>query len=263
MTKLKAFSTLCAASALALAAGMANAATIQITGISGTWSNWTGGSNVTNTAPGADPAQLRWGNKAPGTQSGYDFDATDTPFTKDHDQEFNLGEFKHLNYVIPTNTSITGADLSVVFKFILDGETTERELTSVFRFAHWETTNDARPCADGGTNGQGINKDGCADQVTVSTILGDNSTIMLDDGDGNWREYAFDIYGFKLAPGANTISEFWTRENKTNAANLYARFTYAENINTGPSPVPLPAAGFLLLGGLGALGALSRRRKTA
>ena len=265
MSKLK---ILCAASALALTAGMASAATVEVTGITSQWISWTGGgSTVSTSPPGADPATLRWGTQMNDQkrQSGYDFDAVDAtaaaPVTAEENVEFKLGDFTHLNWTINTATGIKSATLEVTFDLLLAGGVTDT-LTSKFLFEHWETPNDDKPCADGGQKGQGVNKNGCADRVIVSTLpLGDDGIIELENENGDTFKYTFDILGFKQ--NGQTVNTFWTKESADNKASLYARFTYAENINTGPSPVPVPAAGFLLLGGLAALGAAVRRRKAA
>lgn len=262
MTKLKAFSTLCAASALALTAGMASAMTVEVVGISSQWVSWTGGSGVVSSGANTDPATLRWGQPS-GTanKSGYDFKAAATPFDAPQDVEFKLGDFTHLNWPIDSGTGITSATLQVTFNILL-GNSEQKTLTSSFLFDHWETPNGSNPCANGGANNEGINANGCADRVKVSTLpLGDDGIIELEDENGSTFKYAFDILGFKQ--NGQTVDTFWTKEKADNSASLYARFTYAENINTGPSPIPVPAAGFLLMGGLGVLGALSRRRKAA
>lgn len=255
-------STLCAASALALTVGAADAATVTITGITGTWVDTDPNQTWQNSISGTGTSQIRWGTPSSGSdKSGYNFNKAATSFTAAQDDEFKLGQFEHLNYPI-TGTSITAATLQVVFSFMLEGETTARQLTSKFLFAHNETTNNENPCANGASNYSDVNANGCADQVTVSTLVDGSETIELVDEDGSTREYAFDILGFKQ--GGMTINEFWTVEKQKNSADLYARFTYAENINVPPvAPVPLPAAGFLLLGGLGAMGAVARRRKSA
>jgi len=63
-------------------------------------------------------------------------------------------------------------------------------------------------------------------------------------------EYQFELLGF--ASG----KEFWTVEDLDNAISLKARFTAVGQ----PYVTPLPAGAWLLLGGIGALAALRRRR---
>lgn len=273
MSRLKLLSTLGAASVLALAAGMANAApvTVDVVSITSQWTAWTGGSSVKadpkkTEDPTSGTSTLRWGTPSGTTnKSGYDFEASVTPFDATEDEKFLLGEFSHLNWPISSGTGITSATLQVTFQFLLDGETEARTLSSSFLFKHWETPNNSSPCANGGTNNMAgtVNANGCADRVMVSTLGTGLETIWIDDGNGDWREYAFEILGFEQ--GDQMVDTFWTKEKADNSGYLYAQFTYAENINTdpGPSPVPLPAAGFLMLGGLAALGAASRRRKAA
>lgn len=138
-------STLCAASALALTVGAADAATVTITGITGTWVDTDPNEAWHNSIWGTDTSEIRWGDPASGSkQSGYNFNKADTPLTAAQDDEFKLGQFEHLNYPI-TGTSITAATLQVVFSFMLEGETTARQLTSKFLFEHNETTNDFEP----------------------------------------------------------------------------------------------------------------------
>lgn len=251
MPKFKTITALAGASALALAAGAASAATISVTNITSEWTNVIGGTAVTTTAAGVNPAELRWGiptSKNPGQKSGYDFlGNAPPPFTVGTGSDFELGLFTHLNWEQGTGTSITGADLKLTFDFDLDGEA--RSLTSTFRFAHTETPNGSDPCANGGAHGVGLNEDGCADLVKISTVSGESGTIEVDG-----VNYMFKIAGFEDDSG-NPVSEFWTAEQKDNHATLIARLDVA--------PIPLPAAGWLLLGGLGALGVARRRRKAA
>ena len=257
MSRLKAFPTLFAASALALAAGTADAATITVASVAGQWIGWTGGDESVNIVDG-NPTTIRWGaldtpNKK-GAKSGYDFFGLMPPETVfEHDQSIVVGEFTHLNYSIPKYAAIAQATLQVVFSFWLDSDSKDdaslRTITSTFLFDHTETPNEGRNgmCPNGIATWTGINEKGCADLVVASTNPATSTSIMIDGS-----EYRFDVTGFMI--GGVPMQQFWTHEGKTNTAQLTARFTYV-------APVPVPAAGLLLLGGIGVLGALSRRRK--
>ncbi len=68
-------------------------------------------------------------------------------------------------------------------------------------------------------------------------------------------EYTFTLLGFSTDGGTTFANEFVTEEGEVNTASLY--FDYSVSV------VPLPAAGWLLLAGLGGLAAVGRRRKSA
>lgn len=60
--------------------------------------------------------------------------------------------------------------------------------------------------------------------------------------------------------GSTLVGDVWENcEGNTSVIGLFAKVGY----DAPPAPIPLPAAGFLLLGGLGALAAVRRRRKAA
>lgn len=260
MFRMKTFSILCAASALALATGAVNAAQLDVTSVVAKWVSATGGNNVKFDPKGwegpKETATVSWGLGG-GTQSGYVFSGIAPSGPWDAEEKFDLGTFIHNNYPINSGSSITSATLEVTFSFYLDGNKDEKYTrNSWFLFDHWETPNSDRPCANGGANNKGINGNGCADRVMVSTLAEYAETFTLLDADGVEREYAFAVSGFDIG------DEFWTRENASNKAGLKAYYTYAENL-IAPAPIPLPAAGWLLMGGLGALGVARRRRKAA
>lgn len=252
----KMLSVLATASVLAIGSASANAATLTITGISGEWSSWTGGTGVSSSANGTT-AQLRWGTPAgQSNKSGYNFTPVTVPTTQTDHTDFDLGTFTHLNYPINSGTSITQAKLDATFTFTLGSDTTVHTLTSQYVFNHWETPNTPsgrNKCANGQNNNQGVNANGCADRVTAMTNPSSTDTFNFTDEDGVEHTYVFAISGFNMG------SEFWTKENDANSAILQGRFTHESYIQ--PAPVPLPAAAGLLVAGMGALTVAGRRRR--
>ncbi|GAA0300164.1 THxN family PEP-CTERM protein [Rhodovulum strictum] len=237
----------------AFAAQDASASTISITGISGSWIVTDPGAPAV-TGQGTD--EIKWGDPAPPNtqQSGYKFAAQGVPFAAAKDTAFTLGTFTHFNFPVFA-PSLESATLRVSFDFdVLDESNnviaTFTNITSDFDFLHWETTNNENPCADGGPNNVGVNINGCADQVKATTNPASSMAFTIGDED-----FVFDVLGFKV--GDDLLSEFWTAENKTNSAQLQARWTSTKNL----APIPLPAAGWLLLAGIGGLAAVGRRRK--
>ncbi|MFA7408287.1 MAG: THxN family PEP-CTERM protein [Anaerolineaceae bacterium] len=227
------------------------ASTVDLTGVTGTWGTPTGGFNVNHINNGSVNAGVRWGTGA--NQSGYDFKAAPLISNIVPDQEFTIGNFTHHNFPITAGTSITAVDL--VVNYTLDFAFGSRDFSSRFSFDHWETPNEPSICADGGRNGAGVNVAGCADRVKITTDLSSDVVTFVDE-DGTEHEYVLHITGFLDGKG-NPVSEFWTVEGKTNTASLQGVFTHKANI----APIPLPAAGFLLLGAIGGLGLVARRRR--
>lgn len=244
---------LSATSALTLIAAAAQAATLNVTNVSAAWSGYTGGGTTVTTSTSGDVEQLRWGNPVPSTggKSGYDFDPLSPSGPHSQDTAFNIGTFTHHNFPIAPGTSITSATLDVEFTFYLgtDTDTTYTRM-SQFVFDHNETGNADNPCENGLPNSDPSNAGGCADLVTASTNPATSETFTISEG-GITRTYVFDVTGFNIG------DDFWTKENMSNTANLQARFTYEENI----APVPLPAAAWLLMAGMGGFAAVGRRRR--
>lgn len=237
------FQFLAATATAALLAGAASAATVEIVSVTGAWTSLTGGQDVL----GIDTSSVRWGEDIGNGQSGYDFTGIAPSGPHNANTLFDMGIFTHVNRPVEGGTSITAAVLEVLFTFTIDGGPAISR-SSVFDFNHWETTNDNNPCADGGVNGVGINVNGCADNVDPQTNPDFTETFEIAG-----VKYVFDVTGFDIG------NSFWTKENALNTATIRGRFTEERNI----SPIPLPAAGWLLLAGVAGLGVAARKRRAA
>lgn len=235
-----------AASAVALFACAldASAATVTINSLSGVWSSAAPSGVVGMEGIGTN--QIKWGSPASsGGKSGYEFTAISTPSTV-ATSPFGIGAFTHHNLPIYASSvgSITSAVLDVTLSGNVDG--TAFNLTSQFLFSHDETPNSASSCP-----GDAV---ACDDIVTVSSVLPGGDTVNVAGID-----YIFNIAGFVDGDG-NSVSMFKTTERMSNTAMLVGEFsTNIPNV----SNVPLPAAGWLLLSGIGGLAAMRRKKKAA
>lgn len=236
------FKSIATASVLAVAATAANAVTVDLTGISGVWQNAvTAGDPVTSSAGGSI---ISWGPERNDLdlESSYEFNAASTP-QNNVSSPFSLGEFVHNNWTISTANVLQSVDLAVNIQGNVDGQAFN--LNPVFSFTHFETINAANPCAAGGSNP-------CPDLVTLVNSQDLSQSLTLADG----SLITLTILGFDT--GSGPLSTFLTEESNSNSANLIGSF----DVRPGAT-IPLPAAGWLLIGGLGVLGAVKRRSKKA
>lgn len=244
----------------ALAIGVSTVAvmaapTVTIKGIAAAWGPIDGGSNLQHEMTPAHGTGIYWGTgNNIDSKSGYSFKSISTPagpYEADDAQSFALGDFWHFNRPITAGTAITSAVLTLTFNVDFhDGDgnfvTNATDFRSVFRFDHDETDNGANPCKYGGTNNP-VNANGCADLVSVGQFTNDSNYYEDETG-----KYYLSITGF-LYNNAEFTS-FLTKEDADNKAVLMAKFT------ADPNVIPLPAAAWLLIGGLGCLGVAARRR---
>ncbi|MCX7889760.1 MAG: VPLPA-CTERM sorting domain-containing protein [Rhodobacteraceae bacterium] len=249
-----------AAAFVALSSLPSLAATVSVTGVTGSWFSPT--PPDVEGLTGLGTSTMAWGTPASanGAKSAYGFTGNAVGAVET-DIAFDLGVFTHFNNPILTTpagrSSITSAQLTVSINLDLGDGSGAKQITTVFDFLHWETRN--RPvsgniCANGGRYGQGINDRGCADRVTL--VRNDSLSTEFEI---NGVTYELDITGFLFQ--GDLLSEFWTRERATNSAVLRGILRAVDTGEPPPAPIPLPAAGWLLLAGVGALGLTRRRRR--
>jgi len=250
---------------LALATAFSATATadnlVTFNPILASWSNGTPSGNVRYYNNNSANPFARWGSNSPeSNNSGYDFLAAPVPLNvnvplNSASALFDLGYFIHQNRPITAGTSITGIDLALTTGVYVDNQFVDT-YDFVFRFAHNETPNGANPCADGGNNGQGVNINGCADNVSTSWAT-TSDVFEIND-----VEYTLNIRGFEY--GGGQFTSFWTKEDAANRATLRAQVVTRADLEPDPDPdVPEPATLALLGLGLAGLAGARRRQRTA
>jgi hypothetical protein len=232
--------------ATCLAALPADASVVSFTNLKGSWSNANPAANIDFiSAPGV-LAQVRWGN-AGSNDSGYDFSTVGSATVNAPSSPFILGTFTHINQ--PVSDSINAIRLTLTTDLAIDS-VSKGNLAFVFNFFHDETPNNAKPCAYGGANGQGVNINGCADRVTTAYNTLSQTFLVGSDA------YTIDVLGFKL--GSDPVkNEFLTLEQNINRADLLAQVKLRSEVNV-PEPGTLGLIGLSMVC-LGANG-LKRRR---
>lgn len=240
------------ASSAVLAVGAASASTVSIESVSGIWTSASSGATALT---GVGTHTIGWGTPSAagnGQTSKYQFSGAAAGHVSEK-SDFQLGTFTHHNNRTD-GYSITDAELTVKIGFSINGGST-MYVESVFDFLHDETSNKRlngapnpnRTCKYGGANAQGVNINGCADKVEVTTDPSSSTPVVVDG-----YEYVFTFSGFQY--DGNTLGYFLTEEEKLNDAQLTASWHKVE-------VVPLPAAGWLMIAGLGGLAAMKRRKK--
>jgi hypothetical protein len=125
-----------------------------------------------------------------------------------------------------------------------------KTFTTAYDFSLLETPNLSDPCANGEANYGALNVNGCADRVRLLKNDALNTSFVHDG-----KVYSFSLLGF------DSGDEFWTIENRNNSTYLKAIFNVTGDLEK-PPVVPLPAAGWLLVGALGGLVALRRSKNS-
>lgn len=245
----------------ATAGGAATLHNVALSGVSGYWTE-TSPENVYGLT-GEGTRELRWGypstmedvqNK--GEKSGYGFDGSAGGTSVSAGSDFAIGTFTHFNNRIHMllNQPWTISNVDLVVETSVQIGSTQHVFSSVFSFSHDETPNSASQCAYGGTPGAGVNGSyGCNDRVTASLNESANNDVIVDG-----VKYSFDFSGFEYNDGV--FDYFDTVEEQTNEAVLLGRFNAELLPGETLTPVPLPAAGWMLIAGLGGLAAMKRRK---
>lgn len=226
---------------VSLGATAAEAASLNIDAADGVWSSAVTTNKPTGQLTGLGTNEVSWGT--PWTvidqRSNYSF-VGDAPITRATPGAFLVGAFTHENWTISSmSDSLLSGDLFVTLGGMA-GSTLFSAVSS-FRFAHDETLNGA-PCT--------IGTNPCGDIVKI-TALGSGSTSFIEGG----KLYTLIIDGFVQTLGGAIVDTFMTFERDDTTLYLQARLIEE------PAPVPLPAAGVMMLAGLGALGLLRRKRR--
>lgn len=218
---------------------------------------------------------LRWGESTGQGRSGLDI--SDSPSS----QNVNTNgaavpnvSITHLNRPV-TGTSLKSLDIlsTLTLTPVAPPDLGLPATTLTFKVYFAETPNGANPCADGSTNGVGINSNGCADiYVTDANSLNFPFYYDLDGASGSLPNQLYYISFFEASSGLNALPSgacsavgqpapclgFRTAEGKDTTVQ------FAAMITTKPVQIEVPEPGTLALVGasLFGLAALRRRRST-
>lgn len=234
---------------VALLAAPAAAALLEVDAVSGVFGNGVVNPGQGGDLQGSGSSSINWGEVAHGSfNSAYSFEGQDVSADSG---AFVLGQFEHRNgNNWRRSTDLTSVDLSVDVAGTFAGQAFSFGRT--VSLTHDETHNEAQACSEGGSNP-------CGDTVLFSPF--DPFELAIESGD---FLYTLSIAGFFDAPeDGDVVEDFFTAERERNYAYLVGQITVetlTEQEPEEPAPVPLPAAGWLLAGAVGAAAALRRRR---
>ncbi|MEM9494749.1 MAG: THxN family PEP-CTERM protein [Pseudomonadota bacterium] len=240
-----------AASAAVVTLGSAFAAPVSFTDVDAQWVASQGNfSNVRFLNGNPNSVRMDWStNVNPASdRSAYVFD-TNVPaipggVVPPNTGPLLLGTFTHENNELPLgSTQWTDVTLNLVVDLVIDGNAFN-DIDLSFNFNHNETPNNT-PCQAAGATI-------CPDIITVTNNNTLDSVFIVDG-----IAYTLSVLGlFDNAQGTGSpLMQFITEEEQANTAYLFATLSAAE--------VPLPAAVWMMIAGLGGLGFASRSKKKA
>jgi len=236
MSKLKVQWVLAALLALAVVPG-AQAASITVDTVSGSWSNTVGGLGVVeNVAGPGGYNDVRWGVDGPVGQSGLGFlGAAPASFPVFIGTDFLVGNLQHYNR--PINAAASSTDLSIAMQLTIDAILVNAGAFN-FRFAIDETPNTA-PCAYPSATP-------CADRISFTNLA------VTDSFNIGGILYTVILTGFSTDGGVTISPDFISDEGADNVIGLYGRIVATSDI---PEPSTLALFGL----GLAAMGLMRKR----
>jgi hypothetical protein len=228
---------------------------------------------------------LRWGTSQGSGQSGLDINNSPVSTVVNTGVGVTLPPVANVS-LTHTNNPIQGASLD---KVTLSVSLTLTPLTPSlgslapqtlnFLIDFLETPNSANPCANGGSNGSGVNEEGCGDIFVIGSDSLNYSFFADSDGAGGDDPQEYFISFVEMTSGLNSLPTaaclsatgssapclgFVTPEKDTTTFGFGALIT-TERVVIDPDPDPndVPAPGVLALMGLAlaSMGAVRRRRK--
>ncbi len=268
---------------LAAAVSLLGASAAQATLANGIVDTWTVGVNAqfmtssvvwdgSSAGTSKTPLSLRWGDSTGNGKSGMDItNAVTANSVNTNGAAIGNMSVTHLNRPI-TGTSLDKVTLQstlTLTPFSPAGAALPAA-TMNFLIDFMETPNGDNPCAGGGSNGSGVNNNGCADIFVIDkNSLNFPFYYDLDGAAGPLQSQEYFISFFELTTGLNPLPTaacsavgvaspclgFRTPEGKDTTVQ------FAAMITTKPVSVNVPEPGTLAIMGLGLAGlALSRRR---
>lgn len=233
------------------------AQTVNLLSSSGLWRDPQGNPDSVSISTLGPSTTIAWGGQS-GPTSSLQFGGKFSPaFNLAEGALFEAGTFTHANNPLNAQNFLTGVTLDVTLNLEVPGGfpgsgAPNLSPTFTFVFEHDETSTylstDPNICPYGGADGQGVNRNGCADRVLVASAPAPQSFTIGD------TVYTFHLGFFQLGrTGITAISEFLTPEQDATTAKMYGYFT--------TSAVPEPGFYGLLGAGFAALFAAVRRRR--
>lgn len=204
---------------------------------------WWGNPRTTGSEPWNNTDPLNDSEKS--RQSGYVFQGASGLSTSD--SVFSFGRFTHHNGAVWSNSAtLDTVNFHLSIRGSVEGESFT--ISKMLSIIHNETINPSERCDAGGTRP-------CRDSVSFDGSLYESLDFLV----GNTK-YTLTLEGLVRSLNGSIITSFFTPEYGTNSAMLRGRIT-SEQLPPPPSVVPLPAAGWLLIAGLGGLVVVARRRR--